>query len=199
MILADLVRNSSRTKQNHRTSPLFYMHLNFPRIHLPHHKSYLSKVLILIHSLVIYENRYLRVSVPLGQGSVSSIVWWAKDEGWAQVNRTVLVVFMEGFGTPELSVFFNAGSLDVEYFLRWNHALTVAPTREVPAGMTEESQHRTSRQFMNGFEVNWDRGFAIALYRASAAGSACVFISVLVLWMTPAYFASLFLPFQKWG
>lgn len=73
------------------------------------------------------------------------------------MNRTLLVSFVECFGTPEFLVSFNFRYLELNDFLYRVLASTGAPTGASRVVLTKSFQHRTSEQFSNWFAVNEDR------------------------------------------
>lgn len=149
---------------------------------------FLSKIYILIPSPIIYESRYLYISVPLCQ--CSAMVCGAEDTWGAKLNGILRLSFMDYFDVPEFSVSLDIGSLDVKEFLFWVFAGTGAPKRAVVAELTEKRQHRASKQFTTGFCCTRRTGVVKVCYKASSAGFACFTFCVNVPWKRPPAFCT---------
>lgn len=61
-----------------------------------------------------------------------------------EIKSILIILFEEFFGTPEFSMSLNDGSLEVEDFMLWVHAGTVALLFEIVDMLTKMSQYKTS-------------------------------------------------------
>lgn len=88
----------------HRISSYYYTLLIFPVIELVHKNPSFSDILVLIPGAVFHcKTCDTSYSVSFRNSSLLLMVHWHKDDARPKINRTLLALFLDRFGTHEFS------------------------------------------------------------------------------------------------